>query len=470
MDDRVVFVARLGVRIPLVDPVDRPILGSFTPAPRRCTRVLQVPVPFIDWINPIPTLPTDSAAAPRIAMIQKPFDQITKDDIEALVRDEEPESRTLEYKQALPEENEDGTRKFLHDVAAFANSGGGDLIFGIQERRDPERQPTALPGSTIGISGINPDTEKRRLWSLLSQKISPRVQGIRIEHFEGFVNGPVIIVRIPRSWRGPHMVTIRDSSRFYTRTDSGNQIMDIDEIRSAFATSEGFVERIIRFRDERLGRIVGGETPILLAAGPRIVVQIVPLHIREQENAIDLLRLFNSPGLVPPLSGGVSGCRFNLEGILTLFLPHMERTPSGYVQVFRNGAIEAVQVRNRPELHGARFIRLVDLELELISSVAQFLRAFRLLGVRSPWFVFVSLIGYRGFNLGIPDLNWPSSEPQPLDRDILVLPELQLVDDGGIESAIVSKTLRPVFDALWQSFGVPFSPFYNPDGTRKPPC
>jgi hypothetical protein len=84
VDDRVVFAARLGVRIPLVDPVDRPILGSFTPASRRCTRVLQAPVPSIDWINPIPTLRSDSATAPRIAMIQKPFDRVTQDDIDAL--------------------------------------------------------------------------------------------------------------------------------------------------------------------------------------------------------------------------------------------------------------------------------------------------------------------------------------------------------------------------------------------------
>ena len=54
----------------------------------------------------------------------------------------------------------------------------------------------------------------------------------------------------------------------------------------------------------------------------------------------------------------------------------------------------------------------------------------------------------------------------PLDRDILILPDVLLVDDGTEEQPIAEATLRPVFDALWQAFGVVGSPNYSNDGKR----
>ena len=54
------------------------------------------------------------------------------------------ESHTLDYKQELPNESPQSRLDFLFDVAAFANASGGDLIFGIKERRE-EGKSTAIP-------------------------------------------------------------------------------------------------------------------------------------------------------------------------------------------------------------------------------------------------------------------------------------------------------------------------------------
>ena len=53
--------------------------------------------------------------------------------------------------------------------------------------------------------------------------------------------------------------------------------MDVQEIRSAFALSEDLPERIRKFRDERVSRVLAGDTPVRLDAGPKIVLHVVPI-------------------------------------------------------------------------------------------------------------------------------------------------------------------------------------------------
>jgi predicted HTH transcriptional regulator len=58
----------------------------------------------------------------------------TREDLERLVKDGVKESLTLDYKQSLALSKEDRKKDELcKDVTAFANSAGGQLIFGIEE-------------------------------------------------------------------------------------------------------------------------------------------------------------------------------------------------------------------------------------------------------------------------------------------------------------------------------------------------
>jgi hypothetical protein len=59
-------------------------------------------------------------------MIQKPFNQISKADIESLVSAKVSESRKLDYKQQLPDNDTEKKREFLYDVSSFVNAAGGD--------------------------------------------------------------------------------------------------------------------------------------------------------------------------------------------------------------------------------------------------------------------------------------------------------------------------------------------------------
>src|SRR5579871_5859355 len=154
-------------------------------------------------------------------MIEKPFDEIHKADVDALVADKRAERRSLEYKSELPAGADDAKREFLGDISSFANSGGGDVLYGVTDERDGNGQPTGVPLEARGISGINETAELLRLESFIRDGVAPRISGVQMKAIAGFTLGPVILVRVPRSWTAPHMVTFKNLSRFYARNSAG---------------------------------------------------------------------------------------------------------------------------------------------------------------------------------------------------------------------------------------------------------
>ena len=108
-------------------------------------------------------------------MINAPLEKIDKAMIESLVENSVPESRTLEYKETFPGRTEKDNHEFLADVTAIANSSGGDLIFGIKEKRDGDNKTTGEPQEACGVGQQNLDEEIRRLDNLLRNGVDPRL-------------------------------------------------------------------------------------------------------------------------------------------------------------------------------------------------------------------------------------------------------------------------------------------------------
>ena len=80
-------------------------------------------------------------------MIKKDIDQITEEDLQALIDNSVLEIKTIEYKQSLPSNAESAKKEFLADVSSFANASGGDIIYGIVEDKE-----TGTPKSLEGLT------------------------------------------------------------------------------------------------------------------------------------------------------------------------------------------------------------------------------------------------------------------------------------------------------------------------------
>ena len=205
-----------------------------------------------------------------------PLTRIDAAQLETLRADAVREGRQLEYKETLPGNSDEDKREFLSDVTSFANAAGGDLIFGVQERRE-EGKPTAEIEAIVGLSVLNVDAERLRLEAMIRDGVAPRMPPVTFHEIRRDPDSPCLLLRVPRSSAGLHMVTYKNLSRFYARTSAGKYQLDVQEIRAGFIAAETAFERLRRFRVERVARVLALEAPAPIAAGPKLILHALPV-------------------------------------------------------------------------------------------------------------------------------------------------------------------------------------------------
>jgi hypothetical protein len=393
-------------------------------------------------------------------MIPKEFDTITKADIEALVANAVAEGRTIEYKRQLPGGTDDEKKEFLADVSSFANAGGGDIIFGVIEKRDGDNKPTNLPEKAEGLAGINAGAEIIRLDAIIQSGMEPRIPGCRIRSIDGFASGSVLVIRIPKSWTSPHMVTFKNLSRFFSRTSAGKNQLDVGEIRSAFTASGDLRAKITAFRTERLGKIVANEAAIDLSPTPKIVLHLVPLSILNPTSQIGFALLENDPNLAAPIQNNSYNNRHNLDGFLSYNMSRTGGASPGYTQVFRSGAFEAVDADLFNSSADLKLVASTYVEQHILQATARYLKTAKQIGTPLPLIVMVSAFGLKGYGIATSSAYQNFRPTHLIDRDTLLFPDV-LLEDYSTPADVV---LKPIFDAFWQSAGFPACQHYTEKG------
>jgi hypothetical protein len=148
-----------------------------------------------------------------------------EEDIEALIENGVQESLTLDYKRSasLDKRNPKSRIELSKDVAAFANSAGGVLIYGVEEDNHLPKQID---------KGCDPqDTTREWIEQIINSTIQRRIDGIRIKQIVLTKKSPgqvLYIVSVPQSKGAPHMAV---DHVFYKRFNYESAPMEEYEIR-----------------------------------------------------------------------------------------------------------------------------------------------------------------------------------------------------------------------------------------------
>jgi hypothetical protein len=158
--------------------------------------------------------------------------------------------------------------------------------------------------------------------------------------------------------------------------------------------------------------------------------------------------------------GGYHAPRYNFDGLLASDSPG--EAASSYVQLFRNGIIEATLADLNNDEPTKKVFATNWLEERLIEALPIYLRAQKDVGVQPPIFLMFTLLGVSGYVLGVKEgLRRRSYSQTPIDRDELEVPELML-EDFAMAPADV---LRPIFDVVWNAAAWPHCLNYDKNGT-----
>ncbi len=385
-------------------------------------------------------------------MIPKAIDQVNEEDIKILKDNAVIERKTLEYKETLPGNTDAEKKEFLADVSSFANAEGGDLIYGISQDKE-----TGAPKLIEGLD-INIDEEKQRLENVIRSGLQPRLPSCVIQPVKLTNSNYVIVIRTPRSWISPHRVILGGHDKFYSRNSAGKYPLDVNELRIAFNLSETIAERIRNFKQNRIAAILSGETAVPMQNNPKILLHLVPL-ISFSSNANYDISKATSPPFLQPIYGASSNRRYNLDGILA-YLREGEEKANSYVQLFRNGIIESLDAWMLRSRSDKRLIPSLTFEEKIIESVNNYISLYKSLEVDFPIYLFLTLIGAKGYLMGVDPARFLFSETYPIDRDILQIPEI-IIENYNEKP---EKLLKPCFDAVWNAAGFARSFNYDDHG------
>jgi hypothetical protein len=386
-------------------------------------------------------------------MIPKPINEIKIEDVQALIDNEIQEGKTIEYKEILPLKNDADRKEFLADISAFANASGGDLIYGIVEKRDANGKSTGLAGEIKGLEKFNEDHEILRLENIIQNGLTPRISGFQSKVIEVDDRKHILILRIPKSWAFPHAVVKNDSLRFYSRGQKGKFSMDMEQIRSGVIQSETHFEKIQNFRKDRIDIILKGERPVEIDQYSKVVLHIVPLAFDDSNCWIDLKEAQEKLKYFRPLKATGGRSRFNFDGFLTYDCQSDGKSIS-YMQFFRSGIIETVSANlirtqdSRKIIAGTAFIDAI------IKTLDEYLKIENDLGINPPLILMLSLLNVKGFEIST---GGPYTSGFSIEKDDLLFSEI-LVENFEDKP---SKILKPIFDMVWQSCGLEECPYVD---------
>ncbi|NAY90603.1 ATP-binding protein [Muricauda sp. JGD-17] len=145
--------------------------------------------------------------------------------IKSFIENEIEESIHIEFKSAGALSKKDGQKKEVSkDVSAFANSDGGIIIYGIEEKNHKAHDFSFIDGNVF---------TKEWLEQIISSTVNRNIPDLKIFPIRnsGIISNTIYVVQIPSSLDAPHMA--RDK-KYYKRFNFESVPMEEYEVRQLY--------------------------------------------------------------------------------------------------------------------------------------------------------------------------------------------------------------------------------------------
>ena len=377
-------------------------------------------------------------------------------DIERLIENAVSESDRLEFKGVPYGTNDREKREFLKDFSALANTFGGHLIIGLEEDENGAAK------SICPFEERSPDLEIQRLENLVRDNLDPRVFGHSMREVS-FGKGHLIVIEVPRSSSAPHRVTHKGSNRFYKRNSRGVHEMSLSELKNSFLTNATLAETLHNFVEERSNEIMekyrssySEGTLILHAAALGTMAAGQDLDVVKQK---EKCRTF-----VPMYSSHSTSLRVNLDGVLVGSSPNNEL---GYVQVYRDGKVEATMTKLVTQTDGIRKLNHPRVAHAVTKFIPEYLNRLTGLGAIGPFFVSVRLRRVGNSHLANGRF-WTQEDSEKFEKEAIDLGHF-ITEYPNETEAGLKRNLAEMIHLLWNAYGYDNCPFFDDEYNLNQP-
>ena len=377
-------------------------------------------------------------------MLEQNFDDINAETIQALINADAQETVRLEFKRETYGKTPDDKKEFLKDITAFANTFGGYLFIGIDEKDGRASGIIPLSSNTI-------DKEIRRLESIKRTGIEPEVAGLRMKPVE-VSGGSVIVIHIPQGSNPPYRVIFRNSNRYYGRNSAEAYELRLDELRVLFSQRRRVEEQAAAFVRERFLRIHAGDgiKPLQLSNGV-LVMHLVPLlDFADRRRRIGLSKLREHSEHFPSISQNPPAPRANLEGLC------VSHSQDSYTQIFRDGSVESVSAALfRQDPDGIQILPPKLWCKQLTEILKKYMKGLQKLGAQPPIMLQISAFGICGLKMGTSQISFQVHAAY--ERETLHLPSAIIEEYRDDYNSTIAEQMH----FLWNVFGEDRCPLFN---------
>lgn len=151
---------------------------------------------------------------------------------------------------------------------------------------------------------------------------------------------------------------------------------------------------------------------------------------------------------------------YNFDGLLNFLLAE-DKACLSYVQLYRNGIIEAVE--------GVYFTReekdipIYTIEQEIILKTDNYLSFQKEMEINPPVICYLALLGVKEYSISDESIDTDFLDIHPFDVEDLHLPKI-VIDKFEVDT---KKIFKMSFNRIWNACGYPRSFQYDDDGEWK---
>lgn len=390
--------------------------------------------------------------------INKDLKNITKEDLEQLIKNKKQEGVFLDFKRDLYGKTDTDKKELLKDVSAFANGMGGEIIIGIEE--DNLSQAKTL----CGITSPNIAMEKNRIEQIILNGLEPKLDSFKVRYINLDNHKYAIIIRIEHSPLFPHMVSFQKFNKFYIRKSDKNLLLDVYELRNIFLKSENIMQEIRKYNQDRINAIISGNGVIPTIQAPKVLINFIPFDAFNRQTFVDLAKA--------DIKMNFPEQRINFDGLLGYQMN--DKGINTYCQLYRNGIIEFLSSSNKVfNIIDNPFNTIITEKLNIIYGAKsgyeyylirksyeciKILKKFR---IQTPIYIFVSILDAKGYRIFYYNKYKENKITDAIDRDILSLPEVELKDFNED----FKNKFRIISNMIWNSCGEKESINFAKDGS-----
>ena len=247
------------------------------------------------------------------------------------------ESKILDFKREINIEKIEDKKKFLADISAFANATGGQIIYGVIEKKGEFAE-------LCGVEVQDVDLLRQKIENMLRDNIEPNLSNYSINFKNLSENKYLIFIEISDSYSKPHVVSYQGLWRVYSRNSTGNFPLDIFDLKNLVLKSNELRGGLDKYRFKRINSIISDELPIKFEnpSSAKLIVHVLPHSAFYEKSELNLREILENSSLLNPINTDSSNVQINFDGLFSVLYGKNYSVIDKYLQLYRDGIIETV--------------------------------------------------------------------------------------------------------------------------------